>query len=146
MSTKFFVCNKCGNIIVKLNDSGVTPDCCGESMHELVQNTFEGVGEKHLPLVTILDEHSIRVHVGSQLHPMENDHYIHFVAVETTNGLIVHYLHPGDIPILSVSMEDTDQAIAVYEYCNLHGLWKTVMPFQEKDSCPQHRVGLFCRR
>lgn len=143
MSSDFLVCNNCGNVITKLSDSGVIPVCCGEEMNKLVPNTVDGVGEKHLPVITILDKHAIRVHVGSQLHPMEKNHYIQFVAVETPDGLAIKYLHPGDIPVVTFFVEDTNQVLAVYEYCNLHGLWKTALTVKEKESFHAHYCGLF---
>ncbi len=145
MSTEFFVCKKCGNVIVKLHDSGITPNCCGEPMQKLVPNTTDGVGEKHLPQVTTLDRHCLRIQIGSPMHPMLPEHYIHFVVVETKDSLIVHYLHPSDTPIVTISIYDTACVIAVYEYCNLHGLWKTIMPYQEKD-CKPHFPSLSCKK
>ena len=38
MNTKFYICRTCGNIIEKINDSGVPVVCCGKPMEELVPN------------------------------------------------------------------------------------------------------------
>ena len=55
MATKFYKCNHCGNVIVKLVDSKVPVVCCGEPMVELVPNTVDASGEKHLPVVKYID-------------------------------------------------------------------------------------------
>ena len=41
MNTKFYICRTCGNIIEKINDSGVPVVCCGKKMEELIPNTVE---------------------------------------------------------------------------------------------------------
>ena len=122
MATKFFKCNHCGNVIVKVVDAGVPVMCCGEKMVELVPNTVDASGEKHLPVVTVLDNNSIKVEVGSVHHPMLPEHHISFVYVETENGGI--QVNLKDKPETVVYLGE-EKAVAVYEYCNLHGLWKT---------------------
>ena len=79
MATKFFKCNHCGNVIVKVVDAGVPVMCCGEKMVELIPNTVDASGEKHLPVVTPLENNSIKVEVGSVHHPMLPEHHISFV-------------------------------------------------------------------
>ena len=122
MATKFLKCNHCGNVIVKVVDAGVPVMCCGEKMVELVPNTVDASGEKHLPVVTVLDNNSIKIEVGSVHHPMLPEHHISFVYVETENGGI--QVNLKDKPEAVVYLGE-EKAVAVYEYCNLHGLWKT---------------------
>lgn len=122
MATKFYKCNHCGNVIVKVVDAGVPVVCCGEKMVELVPNTVDASGEKHLPVVTVLDNNSIKVEVGSVHHPMLPEHHISFVYVETENGGIQVSLKDKPEAVVYLGEE---KAVAVYEYCNLHGLWKT---------------------
>ena len=122
MTTKFYKCETCGNVIVKLVDSKVPVMCCGKKMEELVPNTVDASGEKHLPVVTMLDEKRMKVEVGSVAHPMETEHHIAFIYVELENGGIKVDLK--DKPETIVYLGD-EKPLAVYEYCNLHGLWKT---------------------
>ena len=108
MAVKFYKCRHCGNVIHKLVDSKVPVVCCGEQMQELIPNTVDASNEKHVPVVTRLDDCSIKVEVGSVAHPMLPEHFIAFkdkpeAVICTCNG----------------------KPKAVYEYCNLHGLWKT---------------------
>ena len=122
MATKFFKCNHCGNVIVKAVDSGVPVVCCGEKMVELTANTVEASVEKHLPVVTKIDDCHIKVEVGSVAHPMLAEHHIAFVYVETENGGI--RVNLKDKPEAEIYV-GAEKPVAVYEYCNLHGLWKT---------------------
>ena len=120
---KFFLCSNCGNLAGLIFNKGVPMMCCGKKMDELVPNTVEASTEKHLPVVSVQDS-SIDVQIGSVLHPMAEDHHISFVFVETENGGQRKCLKTGDEPKLSFSFVN-DKPIAVYAYCNLHGLWKT---------------------
>ena len=122
MTTKFYKCETCGNVIVKLVDSKVPVMCCGKKMEELVPNTVDASGEKHVPVVTMLDGGRIKVDVGSVAHPMEAEHHIAFIYVEMENGGIKVDLKDKPEAIIYVGEE---KPVAVYEYCNLHGLWKT---------------------
>ncbi len=119
---KFYICEHCKNIVVKLHDAKVPVVCCGEPMKELTANTVDAAQEKHLPVVT-RENNRINVNVGSVDHPMLPEHYIEFIVLETANGFRTAWLKPGDHP--SVDFYDDEPVIAVYEYCNLHGLWKT---------------------
>lgn len=121
MAVKFYKCAHCGNVIVKVVDSKVPVVCCGQKMEELVANTVEASAEKHIPVVTALDGGKLRIEVGSVHHPMLPEHHIAFVYVETENGGILVDLK--DEPVAEVCLGEL-KAIAVYEYCNLHGLWK----------------------
>lgn len=122
MTTKFYKCETCGNVVVKLVDSKVPVMCCGKKMEELVPNTVDASGEKHVPVVTKLDDKRIKVEVGSVAHPMEAEHHIAFIYVEMENGGIKVDLKDKPEAIIYVGDE---KPLAVYEYCNLHGLWKT---------------------
>ena len=98
--------------------------CCGEKMVELTPNTVDASGEKHLPVVTRIDEKTIKVEVGSVAHPMLEEHHITFIYVETENGGITVNLKDKPEAIVYVGDE---KPVAVYEYCNLHGLWMTTL-------------------
>jgi superoxide reductase len=119
---KFYICRHCGNIIGMINDSGVVPVCCGDKMTELVPNTTDAAKEKHVPVVTV---HGSKVHVavGSVAHPMDADHYIQWIYIETEQGGQRKVLHPGEKPEAVFALTDDDKLIATYAYCNKHGLW-----------------------
>jgi len=120
---KFFLCKHCGNLIGLVNNSGVPLVCCGENMTELKPNTTEAATEKHLPVVAISGG-KINVKVGSVPHPMTTEHNISFIYVETTRGGQRKNLKPGEKPEHIFTFVD-DKPVAIFAYCNLHGLWKT---------------------
>lgn len=119
---KFFICKHCGNVVGKIIDSGVPLVCCGEKMQELVPNTVEASVEKHLPVVTMVDDCTMKIEIGSVPHPMTEEHYIAFVYVQTEKGGIRVNLTEKPETVVCTC---TDKPIAVYAYCNLHGMWKT---------------------
>ena len=122
MATKFYKCSVCGNVIVKMVDSGVPVVCCGKKMEELVANTVDARQEKHVPVVTTLEDGRLRIEGGSVHHPMMPEHHIAFIYVETDKGGI--RIDLKDEPVAEVCTCGA-KPLAVYEYCNLHGLWKT---------------------
>lgn len=119
---KFLRCEHCGNMVGVLNDAGVPMICCGEPMKELVPNTTDAANEKHVPVVTVEGD-ILKAVVGSVEHPMEEAHYIQFIFVETDKGGHRRVLKPGEKPVAEFNLHG-EKPVAVYEYCNLHGLWK----------------------
>ena len=49
---------------------------------------------------------------------------IQWLYVETAQGGHIRYLHPGEAPRAVFELGD-ETPVAVYAYCNLHGLWMT---------------------
>ena len=122
---KFYKCTHCGNFVATINDSGVPMMCCGEPMKEIKANTQENVSlEKHLPVVTV-NENLVHVKVGDVIHPMEENHYIEWVLLVTNLGKQRQQLKPGSTPTVTFALLENEKPLEVYEYCNLHGLWKT---------------------
>lgn len=126
MEERFYFCNSCGNLMIAAIASGVIPYCCGEEMTLLQPNTTDGNMEKHLPVVTYASDRSMRVKVGEKLHPMTAEHNIRFVCLETTECFIVRYLNVDDPPEVNIRFDG--KPIAIYAYCNIHGLWRSEVP------------------
>ena len=123
MNMKFYHCPNCGMILETIHDAVAVPTCCGMRMDELKPNTVEASGEKHMPAVTV-EGSVVTVNVGSVNHPMQDVHYIEWVQLVTENGIQRKELKPGQEPHVVFHLGD-DKPVAVYAYCNLHGLWKT---------------------
>ena len=122
---KFFRCEVCGKIVAMVNDCSSCPTkCCGEPMKELTPNTSDGAHEKHVPVVKVEGNHVV-VEVGSVAHPMVEAHYIQWIALQTDKGNQRKQLKPGDAPRAEFALLDGEKVIAAYEYCNLHGLYKS---------------------
>ncbi|MDO4284780.1 MAG: desulfoferrodoxin family protein [Eubacteriales bacterium] len=120
---KFFRCSHCGNLVYALKDAGVPMHCCGEEMKELTANTTDAATEKHVPVVTV-DGAQVHVAVGSVAHPMLPEHFIQWIALETDQGVSFKELAPEEAPAADFALLSGEKAVAAYEYCNLHGLWK----------------------
>lgn len=122
MALKFYKCEHCGNIAIKVYDKGVPLVCCGQPMTELTANSVDAATEKHVPVVTV-DGSSVHVAVGEVAHPMTEEHLITFIVLETKKGYQVAELTAADEPAADFSVAEGDEPVAAYEYCNLHGLW-----------------------
>ena len=123
MKQKFFICRHCGNIVSMIRDMGVPIFCCGEQMEELVPGVTEASGKKHIPLYHV-SGNDVIVTVGAVEHPMNDEHYIEWVCMETENGLQYVHLHPGDKPQAKFTLDDGEEVRAVYAFCNQHSLWR----------------------
>lgn len=118
---KFYRCNICGNMVGLVKNGGGTLVCCGQDMEALTPNTTDAATEKHVPYVT-QEGNVCTVQVGETLHPMLEEHHIAWIYVQTEHGGQRKTLKPGDSPTAKFTFVD-DKPVAVYEYCNLHGLW-----------------------
>ena len=123
MEMKFYICEICGNIIAMVKKSGAPVSCCGQKMKELEPGTTDAAVEKHVPVFEVKDN-KVLVTVGSVEHPMLEEHYIEWIAVQTTAGNQRKVLKPGDKPQACFALCDGEEVEAVYAYCNLHSLWK----------------------
>ncbi len=123
MEMKFYKCAHCGQMIAIVKETGVPVICCGEPMQEMVAGTTDAAVEKHVPQFEVKDG-IVEVTVGEVEHPMLEEHYIEWIAVQTKQGNQRKALKPGEAPKACFALCDGDEVVAVYEHCNLHGLWK----------------------
>ena len=108
-----------GNVFATIDASSPVPAGCTP----LEAGATDAAQEKHVPVVDLQrDGHIVHATVGEVEHPMLEDHYIEWIALEADGRLEVHHLKPGQTPatfFLFFLKSGT-----VYAYCNLHGLWK----------------------
>lgn len=123
MEMKFFKCEKCGQIVAKVEEKTSSIFCCGEEMKEMAANTTDAAQEKHVPVIEAADG-VVTVTVGSVEHPMLEEHSIQWIVLQTKEGNQRKTLKPGDAPKATFWIGPDDEVVAAYEYCNLHGLWK----------------------
>lgn len=121
---KLYKCDVCGNVAEKVLDHGVPLMCCGQPMRELKANTTDGALEKHVP-AAVVKGNVIEVVVGSVAHPMLAEHYITNIWVECGDQILRADLKPNEEPKAIFNVGDYKGTAVVYEYCNLHGLWKS---------------------
>lgn len=118
---KLLKCNICGNVAELIKDAGIPIVCCGEEMVEVKISTEEGTYEKHIPVVT-KEGQTIKVQVGSTIHPMTEAHLIEWILVVEGNKTTKKTLLPNQEPVVEFLVESDDYE--VYAYCNLHGFYK----------------------
>lgn len=123
MELKFFYCKHCGKIIAIVKETETPTICCGEAMEVLLPATTDGSGEKHIPIIHV-EGNLVTVTVGSKLHPMEAEHYIEWVLLQTNLGVQQKWLKPGQEPKVDFAVITGERVEAAYEYCNIHKLWK----------------------
>ena len=122
-----YKCNICGNLVeVVLSGVGELV-CCGEPMDYLEAKTQDSeYGEKHVPVLMHKSDDCVEIRVGSQLHPMVEEHYIQFIEVYPRDKTQLHlkFLNPNDKAEFEITnfAEDID----ALEYCNIHGLWRNI--------------------
>ena len=131
---EFYACSVCGNLIIKLVDSGLNPQCCGRDMIKLEAGTVDASSEKHVPVWKMCGC-KIIVTVGEEPHPMTKEHYIQWIIVKTNQGIHARKLTPEDTPEACFKLCKGEEVEAVYEYCNLHKLWKADAKEAKQDEC-----------
>ena len=119
---KFYQCAHCKNIIVYAYNKGVPVFCCGEKMKELVAGAVDAAKEKHVP-VAVREGNLVKVAIGEIAHPMSEEHHIAFIALETNKGFQKIDLAHDEKAEAVFALGPGEEPVAVYEYCNLHGLW-----------------------
>ena len=117
----YYKCEFCGNIVQLVYNWWWDLYCCWAKMDLLIWKTQDSLKEKHLPVV-VNNWDSLEVQVGSELHPMEENHYIQWIEIRYENYIQRHYLYPWNLPKASFVLKSGKYEI--YEYCNIHWLWK----------------------
>ena len=120
---KFYRCKHCGQIVAMVDKKACPIKCCGEDMEEILPGTTDAAVEKHVPVLSV-DGNIAVVNVGSVAHPMAEEHYIEWIAIQTKKGNQRVVLKPGEEPRAEFALLPGDEVEAVYAYCNLHSLWK----------------------
>lgn len=122
---KFYKCNTCGNIIEMVCDSSMIPVCCGQEMEELIAHKNDMGQEKHVPVFEI-DGKRVIVDIGSTPHPMTAEHHIAWVELVTDKGIYRKHTASMLKPHLHFLIDPNETVLAIYEYCNIHGLWANI--------------------
>ena len=123
MEMKFYRCKRCGQMVAIVKKKGCPIMCCAEPMEEIKAGESDGAAEKHVPVYEVRDN-KVYVTVGSVEHPMSEEHYIEWIALQTKGGNQRKALKPGDAPKAVFALLENDEVEAVYAYCNLHSLFK----------------------
>ena len=112
LRSQFYVCPICGNVVHTLGNTVVS--CCGIMLPAL---EAEESDEDHaITIEAVEDEHFITI-----LHPMTKEHYISFIAYETSDRLQLVKLYPESNAQTRLQLRGMGY---VYYYFNRHGLFR----------------------
>lgn len=120
---KYYKCPVCNDVACKVVDDGHQLFCCEKPMKELIPNTIEASKEKHIPVAEYIDG-KLTVFVGEVLHPMLLEHHIAYINVEINDQILHQKLAIDAEPVATFYLGNYHGKITLYEYCNIHGLWK----------------------
>ena len=110
--TKFYVCEKCGNILTSIGNAEI--NCCGRNISPLKAKESD---EAHkLNVEKIEDEYYITFP-----HPMTKEHYISFVSYVRFDRVLTVKLYPEQDGELRFPQMRGGK---MYYYCNNHGLFE----------------------
>lgn len=111
-NTKFYVCEKCGNIVTGVGDAEIS--CHGRRLEALAAKAED---EEHcFSFEKIEDEYFITFS-----HPMEKEHYISFVSYVRFDRVFLVRLYPeqgGELRFPQM------RGGKMYYYCTNHGLFE----------------------
>ena len=91
-----------------------------ESLEEVNIGSTDASTEKHVP-VYFVNGDVIDVHVGEILHPMEENHYIMWIALDADDKFYMARLKPNEE---AKAVFKYQSGMTLYSYCNKHLLWK----------------------
>ena len=108
---KFYICPDCGNVITAMADTTIS--CCGKKLQAIEPKKAEG--EEKLSVEVIENDYYI-----SSEHEMVRDHYISFVALLTSDTMMLRKQYPEwglqvRIPVFAHGR--------LLWYCSKHGLF-----------------------
>ena len=126
---QIYKCSVCGNVVEVLHTGAGELVCCGKPMDLMAAKSKEEGTEKHLPVIEELPANmcqgkdGVKIKIGEQEHPMEENHYIEWIEIITEDGKSgKKFLKPGDKP--EVDFYTRIKVIGARAYCNVHGLWE----------------------
>lgn len=123
MSSKFYECESCKEILYLMGDARGKCDFKEEHLREIIPDSIDASSEKHVPVIK-QDKTHATVFIGEIEHPMLEEHHIEWIAIETETGFQIKYLKPSGKPHAEFFLTEHEKLVAAYEYCNVHGLWK----------------------
>ena len=94
-----------------------------EKLIELTPRLQGASLEKQVPVYRV-EGNQVLVTVGEVEHPMQKEHFIEWIALQTKRGSQCVALRPEEEPKAVFALREGDEVEAVYAYCNLHGFWK----------------------
>jgi len=129
---QIYKCEICGNIVNILHTGAGELVCCNQPMTLEIEKEKDTGVEKHLPIFEKLTANickggdGVVIKIGETKHPMEEDHYIEWIEILTTDNKVGRkFLKPTDQP--EAEFHSRSKIKEIRSYCNIHGLWKITL-------------------
>lgn len=120
---QIYKCSICGNVTEVLHTGVGQLVCCGQPMELLIEKNSDEGQEKHIPVIT-KTENGVTISIGSIPHPMEENHFIEWIEINTLDGKSgKKFLKPNEKP--EAFFQTKSEIESARAYCNIHGLWKS---------------------
>ena len=119
---QIYKCNVCGNIVEVVHIGAGELVCCGQPMVLQEAKTVDAAHEKHVPIIKKTDQ-GVKVKVGSEPHPMTEEHYIEWIDLMVDGQVHRQTLKPGEAAEAEFYVSGSE--VTARAYCNLHGLWSS---------------------
>lgn len=134
MKTKLYRCSTCGLVVMSLGELDERLSCCGSKMVDVNPNVSE-LEDIHLPMWKVKGC-KVFVQIGANPHPMDEDHYIEWIALRTNKRFELRMLKPKDKVRALFFLGRGEKVEEVYAFCNIHALWRSSSPV---EPCPCKR-------
>ncbi len=122
MNLNFYI-NENKEVISMIGEENLDIEVGGVKYKLLKAGVVDAAREKHVPYV-VVDNDVLKIQIGEVIHPMTIEHHIAFIVVEAGDKITQIDLDPTGVPYTEYNLDGYKGIINVYEYCNLHGLWK----------------------
>lgn len=135
MELKFYKCDVCGQVLIKINDRLNPITCCDKKVREIIPLELNDERfEKHVPRYKIRCN-KVYVCVGfeNNIHPSNYEHHIEWIMLVTNKGYQLKYLCPTDIPSAIFMLSKNEKVLEIYSYCNLHSLWVNRIDSRDRE-------------
>ncbi len=125
---EIYKCQVCENITEVIHEGVGELVCCEKPMEVMEAKKEDKGGEKHVPVIEKLPgkvcdgKDGFKVKVGEANHPMEEEHFIEWIEINTVDGKSgKKFLTPNSDP--EVIFQTRKEVKSVRAYCNIHDLW-----------------------
>ena len=113
----FYRCEKCDSIFAKIINGRGEMRCCGEVMRSLKAQKADG---EHSIFADCSGD-NVTVTVGEHSHPMDSEHRIVFIALQTRDRIFIRKLN--NVRKASTKFSGINCEFKIYAYCSSHGLF-----------------------
>lgn len=122
----FFCCKDTGTIVHMIEDGGIPMYCNEKEMIRLIPHDLSETTNPHYPSV-IIKKRTLVVNVGYSIHPMDEEHFISFIHIETNQGCMLQFVNDRKEPKAIFPLLEKQVVKRIQIYCNVHGMFQLII-------------------